>query len=70
MNLLPSVNYEHFFTVSFDMSHANFVLFQVALTCELTVMGACICSTSGEAFTRHWLITIGFYCYNQCIREG
>ena len=39
MNLLPSVNYEHFLTVSFDMSQANFVLFQVALTCELTIMG-------------------------------
>ena len=25
--------------------------FQVALTSELTVMGECICSTSGEAFT-------------------
>ena len=44
--------------------------FHVALTSALTVMGECICSASGKAFTDPLLVTIGIYCYEQWVREG
>ena len=69
MNLLPSLKDGHLYSASFDILQDMFLRFSdilgFALTTELTVMGECICSTSGKAFTNPLLVTIGIYCYEQ-----